>query len=70
MQAAVGQSSAPGAVINAHDPQGVEEARALLPEKVNYFDDVYETVTGAGCGFFQSPHPVRSTNSGLFTFNQ
>jgi len=36
-----------GAVINAHDPQGVEEARALLPEQVNYFDDVYETVTDA-----------------------
>jgi UDPglucose 6-dehydrogenase len=36
-----------GAVINAHDPQGVKEAKALLPEQVNYFDDVYETVTGA-----------------------
>ena len=36
-----------GAVINAHDPQGVKEARVLLPEQVNYFDDVYETVTGA-----------------------
>jgi len=36
-----------GAVINAHDPQGVEAAKELLPEKVNYFDDVYETVTGA-----------------------
>ena len=36
-----------GAVVNAHDPQGVKEAKALLPEEVNYFDNVYETVTGA-----------------------
>ena len=36
-----------GAVINAHDPQGVTEAKVLLPEQVNYFDDVYETVTDA-----------------------
>jgi len=36
-----------GAVIRAHDPQGVTEAKKLLPEQVNYFDDVYETVSGA-----------------------
>ena len=36
-----------GASIRAHDPQGADEARALLPAQVVYFDDVYETVTGA-----------------------
>ena len=36
-----------GAIIKAHDPQGVEEARALLPAKVKYCDDIYETVTCA-----------------------
>ena len=36
-----------GAVIKAHDPQGVKEARSLLPDNVNYCDDIYETVTDA-----------------------
>jgi len=36
-----------GAVIHAHDPQGIEEARRLLPAEVNYFDDLYAAVTGA-----------------------
>jgi len=36
-----------GATIRAHDPQGVEEAKKLLPEKVQYFDDVYEMLRGA-----------------------
>ena len=36
-----------GAIIRAHDPQGVEEAKKLLPEKVKYFDDVYEMLSGA-----------------------
>jgi len=36
-----------GATIRAHDPQGVEEARKLLPQKVRYFDDVYEMLRGA-----------------------
>mgnify|MGYP001815520061 FL=1 len=36
-----------GAFIRAHDPQGMEDARKLLPEKVRYFDDVYEMLTGA-----------------------
>jgi UDPglucose 6-dehydrogenase len=35
-----------GAVIRAHDPQGQEEARRLLPEEVNYFHDLYQAVTG------------------------
>jgi UDPglucose 6-dehydrogenase len=36
-----------GATIRAHDPQGVEEAKKLLPAKVQYFEDVYEMITGA-----------------------
>jgi len=36
-----------GAVINAHDPQGVAEAKKLLPGNVNYFEDVYKTVEEA-----------------------
>jgi UDPglucose 6-dehydrogenase len=36
-----------GAVIRAHDPQGVDEAKHLLPEDISYFDDVYEMVEGA-----------------------
>lgn len=36
-----------GAAIVAHDPQGVDEARHLLPESVQYIDDIYEAVTGA-----------------------
>jgi UDPglucose 6-dehydrogenase len=36
-----------GAVIHAHDPQGVEEARSLLPEQVKYFDNVFAAVNGA-----------------------
>ena len=35
-----------GATIHAHDPQGMEEAKKLLPEKVQYFDDVYEMLGG------------------------
>jgi len=36
-----------GAKVRAHDPQGVAEARALLPEAVEYCDDIYETLAGA-----------------------
>ena len=36
-----------GAKVQAHDPQGVDEARHLLPEQVEYCDDIYETVNGA-----------------------
>ena len=36
-----------GANIRAHDPQGVHEAKSLLPEKINYIDDIYETLDGA-----------------------
>ena len=36
-----------GATIRAHDPQGVEESRRLLPDGITYCDDIYETVAGA-----------------------
>jgi len=36
-----------GATIRAHDPQGMEEAKKLLPEKVRYYDDIYEMLSGA-----------------------
>jgi len=36
-----------GAVIHAHDPQGVEEARKLLPAQVKYFDNIFDAVNGA-----------------------
>jgi UDPglucose 6-dehydrogenase len=36
-----------GAKINAHDPQGMEEARKILPEGVTYFSDIYETIEQA-----------------------
>ena len=36
-----------GAIINAHDPQGIEEAKPLLPEAINYFDDIYQAIEGA-----------------------
>ncbi len=36
-----------GAVIHAHDPQGIEEAKKLLPDAVVYFNDVYEAINGS-----------------------
>ena len=36
-----------GAVIHAHDPQGMEEAKKLLPAAVVYFNDVYEAINGS-----------------------
>ncbi len=36
-----------GARIRAHDPQGIDEARKLLPASIEYFDDIYETIEGA-----------------------
>lgn len=36
-----------GAVIHAHDPQGMEEAKKQLPVEVHYFKDVYEAINGA-----------------------
>ena len=36
-----------GAVINAYDPQGMEEAKHLLPNSVSYCDDIYAAVAQA-----------------------
>ena len=36
-----------GARVNAHDPQGVHEAKSLLPDEVNYCDDIYSTFDNA-----------------------
>jgi UDPglucose 6-dehydrogenase len=36
-----------GARIRAHDPKGVHEARALLPDGIEYCDDIYDTLQGA-----------------------
>ena len=33
-----------GARIHAHDPQGVDEARKVLPEEVVYFSNIYEAI--------------------------
>lgn len=32
-----------GALVNAHDPQGVGEAKEMLPESINYCGDIYST---------------------------
>jgi len=36
-----------GATVRAHDPQGMEEARKVLPGGVVYCDGIYETLEGA-----------------------
>jgi UDPglucose 6-dehydrogenase len=36
-----------GAIIRAHDPQGMEEAKGELPPAINYADTIEEAVTGA-----------------------
>ena len=36
-----------GAVVAAHDPHGMDEARPLLPEGVEYYDDIYAALEGA-----------------------
>ncbi|MEO0438609.1 MAG: UDP-glucose/GDP-mannose dehydrogenase family protein [Pseudomonadota bacterium] len=36
-----------GAVIRAHDPEGVEEAKSLLPESIEYVDDIEDAVREA-----------------------
>lgn len=33
-----------GCKVNAHDPQGVDEAKQLLPSEVEYFDDIYAAI--------------------------
>ncbi|MGI9286953.1 MAG: UDP-glucose dehydrogenase family protein [Pseudomonadales bacterium] len=36
-----------GAIIRAHDPKGMEQAKPLLPDTVEYCDDPYATASGA-----------------------
>jgi len=36
-----------GATIRAHDPQGMDEAKTLLPDGVEYLSDIYEAIRGA-----------------------
>ena len=36
-----------GATVQAHDPQGVKEAKHLLPDTVIYSEGPYEAATGA-----------------------
>jgi UDPglucose 6-dehydrogenase len=38
---------AAGAVIRAHDPQGMREAKLLLPDSVKFCDDIHSTLDGA-----------------------
>jgi UDPglucose 6-dehydrogenase len=35
-----------GALVRAHDPQGINEAKSLLPDSIEYFDDIYDTING------------------------
>lgn len=36
-----------GAKIRAHDPEGVDEARKILPDTIQYCDEIYSTAEGA-----------------------
>ena len=36
-----------GIKINAHDPQGIDEAKKILPSEINYYNDIYMTFDGA-----------------------
>lgn len=36
-----------GCRVHAHDPQGMAEARALLPAGIKYFDEIYAALEGA-----------------------
>ena len=36
-----------GAIVCAHDPQGIDEAKSLLPDTVQYCDSIYEVFEGA-----------------------
>ena len=38
-----------GAHIRAHDPQGIEEAKKILPEDIEYVSSAYEAADGADC---------------------
>ena len=34
------------ALVRAHDPHGIEEAKSLLPDSIEYFDNIYDTING------------------------
>lgn len=34
------------ALVRAHDPHGIKEAKSLLPDSIEYFDDIYDTING------------------------
>jgi UDPglucose 6-dehydrogenase len=36
-----------GAIIRAHDPEGVDEARSLLPDSIHYFNSIDEAIQSA-----------------------
>jgi len=36
-----------GISINAHDPQGINEAKKILPPEIDYFDDIYAAFDGS-----------------------
>ena len=36
-----------GAIVHAHDPQGMHEAKSLLPDAVQYCDAIYDVFAGA-----------------------
>ena len=36
-----------GAHIKAHDPEGVEEAKKILPDSVEYYEEIYQAIEGA-----------------------
>jgi UDPglucose 6-dehydrogenase len=36
-----------GCRINTHDPQGMEQAKTLLPNEVQYFEDIYSAIDKA-----------------------
>ena len=36
-----------GAIIRAHDPQGMREAKRVMPRGIRYAADIYEAVAGA-----------------------
>lgn len=36
-----------GCKVNAHDPQGIDEAKSLLPSTVQYYDDIYAALNAA-----------------------
>ena len=38
-----------GALIRAHDPQGMEEAQKMLPDDIQYVSSAYEAAEGADC---------------------